>query len=108
MSKRLDEPADPVAPFADPATVTEPEPLANQRIRALMIADERGWLEYLYVVDADTVDPTALEYAVRLDGAPADSLPRRLRAGEVLPFVYALAHTHGEVEAVAYRRDLPI
>lgn len=101
-----------------------PEPVHNQRLRALMFADRCHWLTYMWPIQPDRVDQSDLTFLVlvrkeataptvwdrikRLFGGRRDLAGRALvlRATEVLPFVFGLALAHGVAHDVLYREGL--
>jgi hypothetical protein len=79
------------------------EPVANLRMRALQLADANKWLTFLWAIDPDQVDPSDLTYLVLIGD---EGKPLKLRAYEVLPFVFGLAVGHDAARMAAYRQDL--
>lgn len=98
-----------------PMSTYRGEPIWNQRLMALRIAQRLGWLVFLFPVNPHETDPSELSYAVIASESPAPldiNDPdqrwafRIWSATEVLPTIHALGIAHGVPHLTAYREGM--
>lgn len=91
------------------------EPIWNQRLMALRVAEKLNWLVFMFPNDPHKTAPSDLSYTVLLCESavplnihdPAKSCAIRVwEADEVLPMIHAFGIAHGVPHLTAYREDV--
>jgi hypothetical protein len=92
-------------PSPDPWPIPTMRPPAKRRIRALMIAEQQGWLTY---VQPNTEPGGGFDGTFKLEvaGPGRDVLERNLPVAAVLPYVLGQGDARGQGQLVAYRDGL--